>query len=54
MPKTKKTHYYAIYSKNDKFLHGVFTYSKDGLKSAKADISKIAPKNKKNYYIEEK
>ena len=54
MPKVKKTKYYAIYSKNDNFLHGVFPLSKNGLKSAKAYIVKIAPKNQKNYYIEKK
>ena len=54
MPKTKKRKYYGVYSKNDNFLHGVFPITKDGFKLAQAYISKIAPKNKKNYYIEKK
>jgi len=54
MPKTKKRKYYGVYSKNDNFLHGVFPVTKEGFKLAQAYISKIAPKNKKNYYIEKK
>ena len=54
MPKTKKTKYYEIYSKNDNFLHGAFPFSKDGLKSAKAYISKLSPSNKKRFYIKQK
>jgi hypothetical protein len=54
MPKVKRSKYYAIYSKNDKFLHGVFPLSKDGLKSAKAYLIKISPKNRNNFYIEKK
>lgn len=54
MPRTKRKKYYAIYSKNDNFLHGVFPLSKDGHKEAKTYIQKISPKNQKNFYIEEK
>ena len=54
MPKVKKLKYYAVYSKKDNFFHGAFPLTKEGFKSAKAYISKIAPKNKKNYYIEKK
>jgi len=54
MFKAKKMKYYGVYSKNDNFLHGVFPITKDGFKLAQAYISKIAPKNKKNYYIEKK
>lgn len=54
MPKTKRKKYYAIYSKNDNFLHGVFPLSKEGFREAKMYIQKISPKNPKNFYIEEK
>jgi len=40
--------YYAIFNKNDNFLHGVFPPSKEGLSKAKAHILKIDPSNK--YY----
>lgn len=49
-PKKQKSKYYAIYSKNDNFLHGVFPPSKEGLLRAKAHILKIDPSNK-NYKI---
>lgn len=48
--KTKKPKYYAVYSKTDNFLHGVFSPSKEGLIKAKAHILKIDPSNK-NYKI---
>jgi len=48
--KKLKHKYYAIFSKNDNFLHGVFPPSKDGLSKAKAHILKIDPSNK-NYKI---
>ena len=48
--KIKQTKYYAVYSKSDNFLHGVFPPSKEGLLKAKAHILKIDPSNK-NYKI---
>ena len=54
MPKIKRKKYYAIHSKSDNFLHGVFPLTEDGLTSAKAHISKIAGKNKNLYYIKKK
>jgi len=51
MPRVKKNKYYAVFSKTDNFLHGAFPFNKTGLKSAKKYISKISPKNKKNYFI---
>lgn len=54
MPKTKRKKYYAIYSKSDNFLHGVFPLSKEGYKEAKTYIQKISPKNKKAFYIKQK
>ena len=45
-----KNKYYAIFSKSDNFLYGVFPASKDGLSEAKAHILKIDPSNK-NYKI---
>jgi hypothetical protein len=48
--KIKQAKYYAIYSKSDNFLHGVFSPSKEGLIKAKAHILKIDPSNK-NYKI---
>ena len=48
--KKLKHKYYAIFSKNDNFLHGVFPPSKEGLSKAKAHILKIDPSNK-NYKI---
>lgn len=50
--KTKAVKYYAIHSKSDNFLHGVFPPSKEGLLKAKAHILKIDPSNK-NYKIKE-
>jgi hypothetical protein len=44
----KKIKYYALISKNDNFLHGVFAPSKDGLKKAKEYLLKIDSDNK--YY----
>jgi len=49
-PKKLKHKYYAVFSKNDNFLHGVFPPSEDGLSKAKAHILKIDPSNK-NYKI---
>ena len=54
MPKIKRKKYYAIYSKNDNFLHGVFPLSKEGYKEAKIYIQKISTKNQKNFYIKQK
>jgi len=48
--KPKQAKYYAVYSKSDNFLHGVFPPSKEGLLKAKAHILKIDPSNK-NYRI---
>jgi len=48
--KKLKHKYYAIFSKNDNFLYGVFPPSKEGLSKAKAHILKIDPSNK-NYKI---
>lgn len=54
MPKLKKKKYYAIYSKNDNFLHGVFPLSEEGLKKAKNYINKLSTSKKNPYYIEKK
>jgi len=54
MPKIRRKKYYAIHSKSDNFLHGVFPLTEDGLTSAKAYISKISGKNKNLYYIKKK
>jgi len=54
MPKVKKQKYYAIHSKHDNFLHGVFPLTKEGYKSAQEYISKLSSKGKKYYYIEKK
>jgi len=54
MPKVKKQKYYAIHSKHDNFLHGVFPLTKDGYKMAQDYISKLSPKGKKDFYIERK
>jgi hypothetical protein len=54
MPKTKKRKYYAVISKSDNFLHGVFPRSKEGYKEAKVYIQKISNKNQRNFYIQEK
>jgi hypothetical protein len=54
MPKVKRKKYYAIHSKSDNYLHGVFPLTEDGLKSAKAYITKISGKKKSLYYIEKK
>lgn len=48
--KKPKNKYYAVFSKSDNFLHGVFPPSKEGLLKAKAHILKIDPSNK-NYKI---
>ena len=48
--KTKQAKYYAVYSKSDNFLHGVFPPSKEGLLKAKAHILNIDPSNK-NYKL---
>jgi hypothetical protein len=50
MKKKKIIKYYAVCSKHDNFLHGVFSPSKEGLIKAKAYILKIDPSNK-NYRI---
>jgi hypothetical protein len=54
MPRTKKQKYYAVYSKNDNFLHGAFPMSKDGYNMAKKYIIKIAANNRENFYIKKK
>jgi hypothetical protein len=54
MPKVKKQKYYAIHSKHDNFLHGVFPLTKEGYKSAQEYISKLSSKGKTYYYIEKK
>jgi hypothetical protein len=54
MPKIKRKKYYAILSKNDNYLHGVFPLSKEGYQEAKTYIQKISSKNYKNFYIQEK
>ena len=48
--KKKNLKYYAVCSKHDNFLHGVFPPSSVGLISAKNYILKIDPSNK-NYTI---
>jgi hypothetical protein len=50
MPKVKKQKYYAIYSKNDNFLHGVFPLSEEGKLKAKEYLKKISDKNN-SFYI---
>ena len=45
--KIKPAKYYAVYSKSDNFLHGVFPPSKEGLLKAKAHMLKIDPSNKR-------
>ena len=42
MPKIRRKKYYAIHSKSDNFLHGVFPLTEDGLTSAKAYISNLS------------
>jgi hypothetical protein len=48
--KKKQLKYYAVYSKSDNFLHGVFPPSKEGLMKAKAHVLKLDPTSK-NYKI---
>ena len=52
--KPKKQKYYAVHSKNDNFLHGVFPLSKEGYDKAIEYISKINPKNKEEFIIRKK
>jgi len=48
----KKQAFYAIYSKNDKFLHGAFPKTKEGLKCSKEYIKNNLSKNKKlSFYV---
>ena len=51
MSKTRKQKYYAIHSKNDNFLHGVFPLTKEGYKLAKKYIKDSLSKNKSSFYI---
>lgn len=44
--KKTKAKYYAVIGRNDKFLHGVFPFSKEGLVSAKVYLSKLDPLEK--------
>lgn len=46
-PRKTKSKYYAIVGKNDKFLHGVFPFSKEGLSNAKVYLAKLDPSEKK-------
>ena len=48
--KKQKNKYYAIFSKTDNFLYGVFPSSQDGLFKAKEYLIKLDPSNK-NYKI---
>jgi len=48
--KKQKSKYYAIFSKSDNFLHGVFPPSQDGLSKAKEYLLKLDPSSK-NYKI---
>jgi hypothetical protein len=48
--KQKKLKYYAIVGKTDKFLHGIFPPSEEGLTKAKLYLVKIDP-TKKNLKI---
>jgi len=48
--KKKQLKYYAVYSKSDNFLHGIFPPSKEGLIKAKAHVLKLDPTTK-NYKI---
>jgi hypothetical protein len=45
----KKQKYYGIYAENDKFLHGVFPFSKEGYNKALEYIKKISTKQNKFY-----
>ncbi len=47
MKKKKRIKYYAVYSKHDNFLHGVFPPSSLGLISAKNYITEMDPSKKK-------
>ena len=48
-----KQKYYAILSKKDNYLHGVFPFSKEGYKQAQIYINKDI-KNKNLFYIKKK
>jgi hypothetical protein len=48
-----KQKYYAVLSKKDNYLHGVFPFSKEGYKQAQLYIDKNI-KNKKSFYIKKK
>lgn len=48
-----KQKYYAILSKKDNYLHGVFPFSREGYKQAKLFLDKKV-KNKKSFYIKKK
>jgi len=41
--KKSKGKYYAVIGKYDKFLHGVFPFSREGLVSAKVYLYKLDP-----------
>ncbi len=43
--------FYAIYSKNDKFLHGVFPKTKEGFQLAKKYIKTNLSKSKKSSFF---
>lgn len=48
----QKLPFYAIYSKNDKFLHGAFPKTKEGLLLAKKYIKTNLSKSKESsFYI---
>jgi hypothetical protein len=48
----QKLPFYAIYSKNDKFLHGVFPKTKEGLQLAKKYIkTNLSESKKSSFYI---
>jgi len=47
MPKVKREKYYLIVSKENKYIHGAFPYSKKGRELAKAYIDKNSTKENK-------
>jgi hypothetical protein len=46
----KKYKYYSIISTINKYLHGAFTFNKEGLRKAQEHLKKIDP-SKKNFKI---
>lgn len=54
MPRIKgKIKCYVISSEGSEYTYGAFPFSKDGLKSARAHLAKLAEKTKDKFHIEE-